>query len=80
MAEPLTALERLELVRRIFEAGSRRAETDDLRALAAGFISELDQKIAAQRDADAACCCPCHQVIQPGLVPCPRCEQESDQP
>jgi hypothetical protein len=20
------------------------------------------------------CTCPCHQVIQPGLVPCPQCE------
>lgn len=26
---------------------------------------------------DAACGCPCHEVIRPGLVPCPRCEQES---
>lgn len=21
------------------------------------------------------CGCPCHQVVQPGLVPCPRCER-----
>lgn len=22
----------------------------------------------------AGCVCPCHQVIQPGLVPCPYCD------
>ena len=22
------------------------------------------------------CDCPCHAVIQPGLVPCPRCDEE----
>lgn len=29
---------------------------------------------------DAACGCPCHQVVRPGLVPCPRCEQETGRP
>lgn len=23
---------------------------------------------------DRPCGCPCHQVVQPGLVPCPRCK------
>jgi len=25
---------------------------------------------------DDECMCPCHAVIQPGLIPCPRCEPE----
>lgn len=25
-----------------------------------------------------ACPCPCHQVIQPGLVPCPQCATDPD--
>ena len=24
------------------------------------------------------CDCPCHQVIQPGLIPCPQCDPEPD--
>lgn len=34
-------------------------------------IVSVAQKIAA---AIKACDCPCHDVIQPGLIPCPRCE------
>lgn len=42
---------------------------------------QRDRGVLNERsDAGDACGCPCHQVVQPGLVPCPRCEQEGARP
>lgn len=42
---------------------------------------QRDRGVLNERSDDGdACGCPCHQVVQPGLVPCPRCEQEGTRP
>lgn len=53
----------------------------------AGYLEEAREAIEAWHDlrikesddalTDGGCACPCHQVVQPGLVPCPRCEQDT---
>jgi hypothetical protein len=50
MAERMSQREVYELVRRIFVAGSKQAETGEVHAMAVGFIATLDQKLAGLND------------------------------
>jgi len=46
------------------------AADDPAMAVAYRTISEELRRCAAH----LTCACPCHEVIQPGLIPCSRCE------
>lgn len=48
-------------------------ESDRLHLL---IVSDTSIKCKTQMG-ERDCPCPCHQVIQPGLIPCPNCELSS---
>lgn len=52
-------------------------DTEILCGLVVRIAEVFEVPTVSDEFTDAACGCPCHRVIRPGLVPCPRCEQES---